>query len=78
MPSANVAPLSATLKNEILADLNLHTRGEVALALRCSTRTIDALVARRAIPFIKIGRLIRFRLGDVHRALNRLTVKEVA
>ena len=78
MPSANVAQLSATPKNEKLVDLDLSTRGEVASALRCSTRTVDSLVARRVVPHIKIGRLIRFRLCDVQRALNRLTIKEVS
>jgi excisionase family DNA binding protein len=77
MPSGNVALLSATQKNEKPVDLALYTRGEVAKALHCSTRTIDSLIARRALPYIKIGRLVRFRLGDVQRAINRLAVKEV-
>jgi excisionase family DNA binding protein len=78
MPSANVALLSATPKNEKLVDLDIYTRGEVAQALHCSIRTVDTLVARRVVPHIKIGRLIRFRLSDVQRALNRLTIKEVS
>lgn len=53
------------------------TRLELAAFLKLSPRTIDRYVASRRIPFIKIGKTLRFQLADVHRALKRFTVEEV-
>lgn len=44
---------------------------ELAMALRCCGRTIDGLMARREIPFLKFGRSVRFDLNDVLAALRR-------
>jgi excisionase family DNA binding protein len=55
------------------------TKAELARHLQVCPRTVDYLMARRKIPFIKLGgRLVRFRLGDVERALTRYTVEEIA
>lgn len=53
------------------------TKPELAESLKVGERTLDRYVAQRKIPYIKLGRLIRFRLADVQKALNKLTVKEV-
>ncbi len=45
------------------------TRIELAGILKVSLRTVDALIANRAIPFLRLGSLIRFRLEDVERYL---------
>ena len=49
----------------------------IAKHLSISVRSVDNLVARRAIPFARFGRSIRFRIADVDRALERLVRKEV-
>jgi excisionase family DNA binding protein len=54
------------------------TKTELAQFLRVSERTVDNYVASRRIPYIKIGRSIRFQLIDVQKALKRFTVREVA
>ena len=53
------------------------TKTELAQFLGVSLRTVDAYVSSRRIPYIKLGRLVRFRLPDVERALKRFTVEEV-
>lgn len=50
---------------------------QVASLLGVSKRTITNLAARRKIPFVKIGRCLRFRLRDVEAAINKMTVKSV-
>jgi excisionase family DNA binding protein len=54
------------------------TKTELAKFLGVSPRTVDSYVSSRRIPYIKLGRLVRFRLADVERALQRFTVEEVA
>jgi excisionase family DNA binding protein len=54
------------------------TKDELAEFLKVSPRTVDGYVSGRRIPYIKLGRLVRFRLSDVERALQRFTVEEVA
>jgi excisionase family DNA binding protein len=54
------------------------TKAELARFLKVSPRTVDTLIATRRIPYIKLGRLVRFRIADVERALTRYTVKEVS
>ena len=53
------------------------TKSELAKFLKVSPRTVDNYVSSRRIPYIKLGRLIRFRPADVERALKRYTVEEV-
>ena len=53
------------------------TRRELAEFLDVSLRTVDGYVRQRRIPYIRLGRLIRFRIEDVERALRRYTVEEV-
>jgi excisionase family DNA binding protein len=55
------------------------TRQELAVYLQVSTRTIDSHVSKRRIPYIKLGRSVRFRLADVEQALRRrFTIEEVS
>jgi excisionase family DNA binding protein len=54
------------------------TVDELAVRLGCSRRHLINLKDRRLIPHIKLGRLVKFREADVLRAVDRLTVKEVA
>jgi excisionase family DNA binding protein len=55
----------------------LATTEDVAKLARVSKRTVQIWVHERRIPHLKLGRLLRFRLADVQRALNRHTIQEV-
>jgi excisionase family DNA binding protein len=52
----------------------LDTKQDVARRLKCSTRTVDAYMAAGRIPFIKIGRTVRFRWSDVIEKLSECRV----
>ena len=56
----------------------LLTEKQQANALACSPRHLVNLRQKRLVPFIKLGRLIRYNPEAVARALEKLTVKEVA
>jgi excisionase family DNA binding protein len=53
------------------------TKDELGEFLKVSARTVDTYIATRRIPYIKIGRLVRFKLADVEKALSRYTIEEV-
>jgi excisionase family DNA binding protein len=55
----------------------LLTTTELAKVLRSSWRAVYYLRERKLIPVVRLGRSVRFRLADVERALQRLTIKEV-
>ena len=61
------------------AEPPLISKQELARDLKVGCRTIEAWVAARKIPFIRLGhRTLRFNLDDVRRTLRRhWTVKEV-
>jgi len=54
--------------NEIL------TIEELAELLKVSTRTIRRIIRRRELPYIRIGRQLRFRRGDVDAWLESSTI----
>jgi len=49
---------------------NLLTVQDVAEMLRVSPKTVRRLVARRGLPHIRFGRVLRFERGDVFRWLQ--------
>ncbi len=53
----------------------LLSRNEMARYLSISERKLSTMMTNREIPFIKIGRSVRFNLGDVLDALQRFTVE---
>ena len=57
--------------------LGLLDKRSLARELNVSVRTIDSLMARRAIPYMKIGRLVRFDLQRVRTALARSEIHDV-
>ena len=80
-PKPKVALLSA-LRNEnalLATEPPLITKQELAKDLGVGCRTIEAWVAERRIPCVKLGhRTLRFCLDDFRRALRlHWTVKEV-
>jgi excisionase family DNA binding protein len=59
-----------TIREPRLETEQLLTIDEVAEVLRVSVRTMRRLVACRSLPFIRVGRLVRFRPEDVRRFLE--------
>ncbi len=49
---------------------NLLGKQDIAERLSVSRREVDYLIAARAIPFIKIGRCVRFLAADVERFIE--------
>ncbi len=54
------------------------TKEELARHFKVGLRTVDNWIASGRFPYMKIGRLVRFSLPDVTRALERYTIKGVA
>jgi hypothetical protein len=54
----------------------LNTEKQQAAQLQCSLRQLVALRNRRLIPFIRLGKSIRYDPAAVQRALEKLTVRE--
>ncbi len=76
MPKSSAASSSAAEKFED-GGLQLLTYEQLAPRLEVCVRTVEYYVATRKIPYIKIGRNVRFRLADVERALKRYEISEV-
>ena len=55
----------------------LFTSQGAADYLHVSPRTLIRWRNARMIPFLRLGRLIRYRRSDLERALNRRVVQEV-
>lgn len=55
----------------------LLTRQEVAKYLGCRPQTLAvwAITGRYALPFVKVGRLVKYRRSDLDAFLNRRTVE---
>lgn len=50
---------------------------EQSRRLGCSLRHLQNLKNRRMVPYIKLGRLVRYNPDAVQRAIEKLTIKEV-
>ena len=46
------------------------TKTELARHLRVCVRTIDNMMARHDIPYLVLGRLVRFKISEVDHALQ--------
>jgi hypothetical protein len=55
--------------------LGLEDKKGIAQEIKVSRRTIDNYMARRVIPFIRIGRVVRFDVARVRSALRRFEVR---
>jgi excisionase family DNA binding protein len=53
---------------------SLLTKEQIALHLQIGPRTVDDWMKRRIIPFLKIGKAVRFRLSDVLETLARYRI----
>jgi len=66
-----VKPPYVTLSNAVPAGEGIFTKPELAKHLKVSIRTITEMMKRGELAYIKInGRLVRFRLEDVHARLT--------
>ena len=52
----------------------LLSKSEVAARLRISPRTLDQWMRKKRVPFLKIGKTVRFRFSDVLEKLSRFEV----
>jgi excisionase family DNA binding protein len=53
------------------------TKRDVVREYGVSMRTVDKWIAERKIPYYKVGKLVRFDLDKVAKALERYTIHEV-
>lgn len=53
------------------------TSGDVAALLGISLRTVVNLRRRRVLPYIRLGRVVRFRRSQIEQALEAHTVNQV-
>jgi excisionase family DNA binding protein len=56
------------------ASVGLLRKRELADKLAISNRTLDVWMQKGRIPFLKVGRSVRFRLADVLEKLNAYRV----
>ena len=56
------------------ASVGLLRKRELAEKLAISKRTLDVWMQKGRIPFLKVGRSVRFRLSDVLEKLNAYRV----
>jgi excisionase family DNA binding protein len=76
MPSKGKAVPNSSRIEKIGVNERLLKKDELAQFLGKGRRSVELMMIHREIPFIKIGRHVRFRLGDVEKALEKFTVKE--
>ena len=72
--------MSATTSNPPVARAQrapLLDTDEVAVALRVTPRLVRRLVAERRIPFVKVGRFVRFDPGELDVWLDQQRVDVV-
>jgi hypothetical protein len=71
--------LSYNLAAKAAAIESLPDKHDLAKRYKVTVRTVDRWTKNRLIPSIRFGpRCTRFKWPDVERAIERLTVKEVA
>jgi excisionase family DNA binding protein len=67
------------MKDEIRDDSHYITKTQLAARASVSVRTIDAWMAKRLVPFRKIGRTVRFNWSEVQEhwsARNRPAIAD--
>jgi excisionase family DNA binding protein len=69
-----VKPNSETERVIDRATDGLLSKREVAARLRISPRTLDLWMRKKRLPFLKIGKTVRFRMSAVMEKLNQFEV----
>ena len=79
MHSQNGKPASSKHSNQVVAGITeqavepmLLRKQEVARLLQISVRTLEGFTNSGAIPCIRLGRSIRYRLDSVKRAITSM------
>jgi excisionase family DNA binding protein len=75
VPNSKVAFVSAY---ETDLSSALLTKQELATLCNVHLRTVDTWIFQRKIPFLKVGRAVRFDRRAVEKALAKYVVREVA
>lgn len=57
--------------------ISLLTKKQLAEELKIGLRSLDSLMAKRAIPFLKLGKSVRFDPEAVKESLKGYTVRAV-
>ena len=52
-------------------------KAEIADHFKCSERHINKLMERRVLPFLKMGKFVRFDLGACDQAMRRYETKTI-
>jgi len=52
-------------------------KAEIARHFKCSVRHINELMRRRILPFVKIGRFVRFDLAACDQAMRNYQTKSL-
>jgi len=63
------SPANPTLKNQADGGIQWRTKRDMAVHLRCDIRTITKYMKRRVLPYVKIGRVVRFDLTECDQAM---------
>ena len=74
MKGPNVEPREEQAMNTQVSPSSLVTSIEAADRLGCSERMVRKLVQTRQVPFVRVGRLVRFRPEDLDRYVEAHTV----
>jgi excisionase family DNA binding protein len=69
--------LSLAVENSEFLPNSWVRKTVIARHLSMSVRSVDNLIQQKKIPFVRLGRSVRFRISDVDRALERFVRKEV-
>ena len=54
-----------------------QTKRQLAGHIRFSERSITTLMRQQVLPFLKLGRIIRFDLAECDRVMEALTIRSV-
>ena len=66
--------MSAEILDVVGRNLSLE---EAACYLGCTPGTLRVWISKRKVPFLKVGRLTKFRRGDLDKWLDSRSVPEV-
>jgi excisionase family DNA binding protein len=67
----NAVSMSGQVESRYFGDRRLLSRDQVAEFLGASISTVVRLERRGDLPHVKLGRLVRFRPGDVEALIER-------
>jgi hypothetical protein len=54
-----------------------RSKSEIAHHYRCSVRHINTLMGRRVLPFLKMGRFVRFDAAACDQAMNKYQTRSL-